>query len=96
MTTIEHMKEGRVTHSHTEAMVTLAEKWLLEYFAAAGPRQPGELEDDFCGEPPLLEMLMNTQGRWRSSPFYPALARLVDKGKLRWWKDGDGIIWYSL
>jgi hypothetical protein len=94
--TTEHLKDGPVTYSQTDAMVTLAEKWLHEYFAAFGPKRPGDLEDDFCGEPGMLEMMDSLQGRWRNSPFYPALARLIDKGVVRWWQADDGDIWYAL
>jgi hypothetical protein len=81
--TTEHLKDGPVTYSQTDVMVSLAEKWLHEYFAAFGPKRPGDLEDDFCGEPGMLEMTYIPQGRWRDSPFYPALARLIDKGVVR-------------
>lgn len=93
--TTEQLKDGPVTHSQTDAMVTLAEKWLLEYFAAFGPRRPGDLEDDFCGEPGIYEVMTNMQGRWRDSPFYPALGRLIDKGLLRWWQDVENDVWYA-
>lgn len=91
----EHLKDGPVTYWHSDAMVTLAEKWLFEYLCAFGPKRPGDMEDDFCGEPGILEMMSNLQGRWRSSPFFPALARLVDKGLVHYSADVDGIFWYS-
>ena len=92
----EHLKDGPVTYAQTSAMVTLAEKWLLEYFAAFGQKRPGDLEDDFCGKPSALEMTENPQGRWRDSPFCPALARLVDRGAVHWWKADNGDFWYAL
>ena len=91
----EKFKDGAVTYEQSKAMVTLAEKWLLEYLVKFGSQRPGDMEDDFCGEPGLGEMLRNSQGRWRSSPFYPALARLVDKGGVVWAKDAKGDIWYT-
>lgn len=91
----ERFKDGNVTHSHSDAMVALAEKWLLEYLTAFGPKMPGDMEDDLCGEVGLGEMLANPQGRWRKTPFYPALARLVEKGAVRWYSEA-GYIRYSL
>jgi hypothetical protein len=92
----EELKDGPVTYQQSPVMVTFAEKCLLEYFAQFGPKRPGDLEDDFCGEPGMFEMMSNFQGRWRSSPFYPALGRLVDKQQVQYRQDETGGIWYSL
>jgi hypothetical protein len=94
--TIENLKEGPVTYSQSDAIVTLAEKWLHEYFTAFGPKRPGDLEDDFCGQPSIFEMMSDLQGRWRESPFYPALGRLIDKGLVRWRRAENGEVWYAL
>ena len=91
----EKFKDGPVTYAQSKAMVTLAEKWLLEYLVEFGPKRPGDMEDDFCGEPGLGEMLRGIQGRWRASPFYPALARLVDKGQVGWARNAEGVVWYA-
>ena len=91
----ERFKDGNVTHPHSDVMVALAENWLIEYFTTLGARRPGDMEDDFCGTPTMGEMMVNAQGRWRQSPFYPALARLVDKGAVRFWKDDDDDFWYA-
>ena len=93
--TKEKLKEGVVTYFQSDALITLAEKWLLEYLMSFGPKRPGDMEDDFCGKPGILEMMSNMQGRWRASPFYQALARLIDKGKVCWWKDEDDTVWYK-
>ena len=77
-------------------MVELAAKCLLSYFETFGSRNPGDLEDDFCGEPETFEIMSNLQGRWRKSPFYPALAHLVDRGMVQYWRDSSGYVWYDL
>lgn len=76
-------------------MVNLAEKWLLEYFSDNIPRRSGELEDDFAGEPSLYDQITSPLGRWFSTPFFPALARLVDKGLIVYKKDDNNHIWYA-
>lgn len=92
----EELKEGTVTYQQSPEMVAFAEECLLKYFERFGPKHPGDLEDDFCGEPGLYECMTNLQGRWRSSPFYPALGRLVDKQQVQYRQDETGDIWYSL
>ena len=92
----EQLKDGAVTYQQSERMVALAEKWLLEYFDDGVPRRPGELEDDFAGEPGIGEMLMKLQGRWRDTPFFPALSRLIDKGSIVYEQADDGDVWYAL
>lgn len=92
----EKLKDGEVTYQQSERMVSLAEKWLLEYFSDGVPHGPGELEDDFAGEPTLVEMMVELQGRWRNTPFYPALARLVDSGKIVYEQDADGDVCYAI
>lgn len=92
----EHFKEGTVTYSQSSDLVTLTEKWLIYYFGAFGAKRMGELEDDLCGEPGVAEIMENPLGRWRSSPFYPALARLVDKNIVHFRKDAEDDIWYGL
>lgn len=92
----EQLKDGAVTYQQSERMVMLAEKWLLEYFGDRVPRRPGELEDDFAGEPGIGEMLMQIQGRWRNTPFFPALARLIDKGSIVYEQADDGDVWYAI
>lgn len=77
-------------------MVELAKKWLLEYFADGSAKRPGDLEDDFCGEPGIGEMLVSMQGRWRESPFYPALGHLVNDGKIVFEVANDGDVFYAL
>ncbi len=94
--TTEQLKDGAVTYQQSERMVALAEKWLLEYFSDGVPRRPGELEDDFAGEPSTLEMLEQLQGRWRNTPFFPALARLVDKGSIAHEQAENGDVWYAI
>jgi len=54
------------------------------------------MEDDFCGQPGMFEMMSNIQGRWRKSPFYPALAHLVDTGMVHYWQDNEKDIWYVI
>ncbi len=95
MTTLK-LRDGPVTHYHSQQMVDLCEKWLLEYFSDRQPRKPGDLEDDFCGEPSVMEMFIDLQGRWRATPFYPALALLIDKGLIVYWQDEDDTVWYEL
>ena len=92
----ETMRDGTVTYQQSEQMVSLAERWLLEYFEEFGPRRPGEMEDDFAGEPSLPEVLCNSGCRWRSTPFFPALARLIDKGFLVFERDVEGDVWYGV
>lgn len=92
----EKFKDGAVTYQQSERMVSLAEKWLFEYFEDGVSRRPGDLEDDFSGEPSTHEMLMKLHGRWRDTPFFPALARLIDKGKIVWEQASDGIVWYAI
>ena len=92
---IEKLKEGPVTYQQTKEMVDFAEECLLKYFEIFGEKRPGDLEDDFCGYPGDLECRMNPQGRWRDTPFYPALGRLVDKGTVSFEIDDDGDIWYG-
>ena len=91
----ERFKAGNVTHQHSDAMVALAEKWLVEYLTFFGTQRPGDMEDNFCGEPSMGELMSNPQGRWRQSPFYPALARLVDRGEVRYWSDAVGDVQYA-
>ncbi len=92
----EKFIDGEVTYAQTKEMVDFAEKCLLWYFKIFGKKRPGDLEDDFCGEPETAEFLLNPQGRWRSSPFYPALGRLVDKGLVTYCLDDDMDFWYSI
>jgi len=92
----EQLKDGPITHNYSSEMVTFASKVLVEYFKKFGAQTPGDMEDNFCGEPPAFEMFMNIQGRWRESPFYPALGHLVDKGIVRYWVDDNKVVWYNL
>lgn len=92
----EELRDGPVTYQQTPEMVSFAEECLSKYFKQFGAKRPGDLEDDFCGEPGIFEMMSNIQGRWRSSPFYPALGRLVDKQLLQYHQDEAGDVWYSI
>lgn len=94
--TTQQLKGGSVTYQQSERMVSLAEKWLLEYFSDGVPRRPGDLEDDFAGEPSIAEMLTKLQGRWRDTPFFPALGRLVSDKKVVYETDKDGVVWYKI
>ncbi len=91
----EIFNDGTVTYSQRKEMVDFAEGVLLKYFEMFSPKRPGDLEDDFCGMPDAYEMLTNCQGRWRETPFYPALGRLVSNGLVTYVKDGSGDWWYS-
>jgi hypothetical protein len=88
MKTIQ-LKGGECSHNHSDRMVRLARKWLLEYFSDGISRQPGDLEDDFAGQ-----WSMSLQP-WRHTPFFPALALLVDEGCIVFENKDDGY-WYSL
>lgn len=92
----ENLKDGPVTHSYTKEMVAFAANCLAKYFEIFGAKRPGDLEDDFCGQPGMFEMMSNIQGRWRESPFYPALGHLVDMGIVYYWKDEHGDFWYDI
>lgn len=95
--TTEYLKDGPVTYSQSDAMVNLAEKWLLEYFTTFGDRRPGDLEDDFCGgRCTFVLALIGQPSAWSNTPFFPALGRLVDKGFVRCYTAEDGDIFYSL
>jgi hypothetical protein len=71
-------------------MVSLATKWLREYFSDKQARRPGDLEDDFAGQWSF------NQRAWRATPFYPALALLVDHGEVVFEVDSEGIVWYAM
>ncbi len=88
----EHAKnfEGTCSHLYSDEMVELAMKELLELFSDGISFNPGELEDLFTGKFSLdCEF-------WRSTPFYPALFRLIDDGKIECYKDDEEIVWYKL
>lgn len=93
--TIEHLKDGDVTHFSSEAMINLAEQMIVQLISESGPKRPGDLEDCLCGGQNLASWLSPLEN-WRNSPFYPALARLVDSDKVKYWIDNDGIVWYGL
>lgn len=77
------------THNYSDAMVALAMLELREYFADNKPRRPGDLEDDFTGQ-------WSFSGEhWRDTPFFPALAVLVNAGEIVFETDNEGIVWYS-
>ena len=92
----EKLKDGFVTHCHTDAVIKAAEDDLLLYFTEHGRQCMGAIEDRFCGEPSSLEILTDTLGRWYGSPYFPALGRLVDRGEVMWVRDGAGNVWYGL
>lgn len=92
----EKLKDGSVTHCHSDTIVDAAEVDLLDYLATHGEQRPGELEDRFCGRPTSSEILRDMLGRWRGSPYYPALARLVDRGVVSYRRDETGDIWYGI
>ena len=94
--TIEHFKEGDLTHYHSNEMVELAEQMLIQYFSEFGSKRPGDLEDDLCGGAGFEGIFDTPLGNWRKSPFYPALGRLVDKEKVKYWTDENHIVWYAL
>lgn len=71
-------------------MVALATNWLREYFSDKIARRPGDLEDDFAGKWSF------DQGPWRNTPFYPALAVLVDAGEIVYEVADDGDVWYAV
>lgn len=89
MTTLQ-LKDGPCSHNHSERMVSLAKKWLLEYFGDGVARKPGEIEDDLAGQWSL------TLVPWRHTPFFPAMALLIDEGAMTYERDGDGAVWYAL
>lgn len=90
MPTIQ-LKDGHcATHNHSDRMVALATKWLREYFSDSQARRPGDLEDDFAGQWSI------NQGPWRATPFYPALALLIDGGEIVFECDEEGTVWYAV
>lgn len=84
------LKEGNATHNHSDRMVALATKWLAEYFADGVARRPGDLEDDFAGRWSV------SLGPWTKTPFYPALALLVDRGEVVYERDKEQNVWYAI
>lgn len=88
--TILQLKDGTCSHNHSERMVALAKKWLLEYFSDGVARRPGEMEDDFAGQWSM------TLGPWRHTPFFPALALLIDEGEMTFERDDAGYLWYAI
>jgi len=92
----KNLKDGPITYDHSRNMVFFAANCLVKYFELFGAKRPGEMEDDFCGKPGLFEMMSNIQGRWRASPFYPALGHLVDMDIVYYWTDDTGDVWYDV
>lgn len=90
MPTIQLKDSHCVSHNHSERMVALATKWLREYFSDRMARRPGDLEDDLAGQWSL------DLAPWRSTPFYPALAVLVDAGEIVFETDDTGDVWYAV
>lgn len=87
---ILQLKDGTCSHNHSERMVNLAKKWLLEYFGDGIARRPGDMEDDFTGQ---WSMAL---GPWRHTPFFPALALLIDEGAMTFEQDDAGDFWYAI
>lgn len=85
-----HLKDGTCFHNHSERMVNLAKKWLLEYFSDGVARRPGDMEDDLAGQCSLTLL------PWRHTPFFPALALLIDEGAMTYERDDAGIVWYAI
>ena len=83
-------KDGTCSHNHSERMVNLAKKWLLEYFGDGVARMPSEMEDDLAGQ-----WSMNFVP-WRNTPFFPALALLIDEGLMAYEKDDEDNFWYAI
>jgi hypothetical protein len=90
----EQLKDGTVTHCHTDAAIEAAELDVLGYLLTHGEQRPGDLEDHFCGEPTDIEVMCDMLGRWFRSPYFPALGRLVDRGEVTWRCDESGDVWY--
>ncbi len=57
---------------------------------------PSDLEDHFCGVPPLYEQVMYTLQRWRLSKYFVPFCRLVNKGAIVFERDPDGHVFYAL
>lgn len=90
LTTIK-LKDGEVCHhNHSDRMVQLSKKYLMEYFSDGDIKKPGNLEDDFTGQWSIQLT------PWKLCPFYPALALLVDEGHIIWDRDETGDIRYAL
>jgi hypothetical protein len=90
---------GEITYSQDERLVSLAEKWLLEYFSDGIERSPTILEEDFTGQDSVGSLLhVQYYGKmpWYGTPFFPALARLVDRGEIIHRLDEDGNNWYKI
>ncbi len=77
-------------------MTEFAQEVLILYFKKFGAKMTWQLEDDFCGTPPLFEMMLSMLGSWRRTPFFKALGILVDSGKVKYWLDSEQNVWYDL
>lgn len=87
----ETLKYGKVTHPYSDQMVLLAMEELRTHFVNSGEQRPGDLEDALAGGMKDLGL-----GAWRSTPYFPALARMVDAGTVSYREDENGVIWYRL
>jgi hypothetical protein len=89
----EIVEGGTLTHGYSDETWVAVKDELLD-FVKGGPKRPGDLEDRFCGIPTVRELVCDPQGRWRASPYYPALGRLVSQGTVKWKQDEEGVVWY--
>lgn len=89
---------GTCTHYFLPAAVE-AGKVAIRSLLATQPHRPGDLEDALCGEQKLLRVafgLSDILEAWRDSPFFPALAHLINDGEVSYKVEKDGEVWYSL
>lgn len=94
MTTLE-LEDGECTH-----IAALPASTASGLLLKNGPLRTGDLEDILCGEQNLFRVLLGNEellDAWRNSPFFPALALLVDAGEVAWRRDPETeYVWYSL
>lgn len=89
--TVIQLKNGETcTHNHSERMVTLAKKWLLDYFSDGVARRSHDMERDLVGR---MSFYLERLG---ATAFIPAIALLIDEGALVYGREGRGYFWYAL
>lgn len=69
---------------------------LLSYFKIKGARNPGDMEDDLCGRPPLLDNVLIPLRRFKFSRFFDAFKELVKNNEIVFEVDKNGYVFYAL
>ena len=70
-----------------------AKQFLLVYFSDGKERMPSDFDEEIIRG---LDITFMNGPRWNNTPFFFALASLIDEGKIQYWQCNEGLHHYKL